>query len=70
MPKLHETMSKYGVGTYAPNYEITDEEAIAIEESCETIRRIWRGHWLHETGQIEDGQYKLVLEKAVPIEGG
>lgn len=52
-------LGKYGLSTFAPDANLTDEEAEKVEECAEYIRSRLRKSYLMNTRQTNDGQYSL-----------
>ena len=40
MPKLHDLLNKYSLHTFAPDVDITDEEAVRVEGDLKNIREL------------------------------
>ena len=40
MPKLHDLLNKYSLHTFAPDVDITDEEAVRVDGDLKNIREL------------------------------
>ena len=56
---IKKILNSYGLSTFAPDVDLTDEESEKVETYCEYIRGLLRKGYLIATNQASDGQYTL-----------
>ena len=59
MPKLHDLLNKYSLHTFAPDVDITDEEAVRVEGDLKNIRELLTRGYEKNLERFKEKQMKI-----------